>query len=156
EANLQQACPPSGGGVADRVAHLDRGGALLQSPVDGLEQVRRSNRIGVDEYRGIGTAVRLEFKDCALERVVLSMAVWLIALDDRYPGSLRERGRVVVAVVGNHEHAESVLRPIEARQTREHALDQALLVVRDHENVEAPAPWRGGRRHQPGGERSQQ
>jgi hypothetical protein len=149
ERERQQARAPPGVRVLHAVVRLHGIGPALDARGARFQQVGCHLGVGVHDHDGVGEPLRAAPREREGERVALAAHVRLEAREHGRARGASDRGGLVAAVVRDDHHAEPVARPVQCVEAREAAADNARLVVRRHQHVEAQGARRTRRRREP-------
>ncbi len=110
--------------------------ALLHARRKGFDQAGRDFRIRVDNHHGVCPVLVTANLERQLQRVSFAAIIRVSSLQHSHAGRSRNPGSAVATVVGNHDHAVLVMRPVESSQTCETSGNHGSLVMRRHDDVE--------------------
>ena len=125
----QQPRAPGSPGIEHTVVDLDCVRAVFQPRGKRLQQVCRHFGIGVDHRNRVRAGVIAAALESGQQRVTLATQRRIEALEHGRACRSRQCRRGVGAVVGDHQDAKAICRPIDAAQIGDRAGDHGRLVV---------------------------
>jgi hypothetical protein len=131
-------------GVSHGVVGLHGERARLDACRESAKQVRRDERVGVDDDEGID--FRRQTFERVLERVALAALLLIVPDEDLRARRLRPRGRFVRAIVGDDVDREPIVRVVDCAKVGHRRADAILFVVRRNHDRELELGRAVGRR----------
>jgi len=144
ESNGDEARPPGSIRVAHGVVRLNRGGTEVTASRKRAQQIRRYQRVGVDNNDGVHLGGQTI--EGVMQSVALASPLRVDALQHQRTGEARALRGVIRTIVGHHQDVETIRGVVQPQQAAHRFGNTLSFIVRGDDDAETAIAV-GGLRH---------